>query len=73
MAYQPTKLGSIVITDPAKAYSKLAALFLRHKTIQAVADSQNIDRHTVQRWLISLTKRGYADPRSAIIRNRESE
>jgi predicted transcriptional regulator len=64
MAFRPVKLGALLSVDSKAAHAKLVALFRKHGTLDAVAKSIGVDRHTVQRWISRLLKDGLVDPRT---------
>jgi transposase len=63
MAYNPTALGILIFSNPPAASAELRKLFAKLKTLDAVAKDQNVDRHTIQRWIARLVAAGLTDPR----------
>lgn len=54
MAFRPNRLGLLVVLDPDAARARLESLLQRHGGVVAVAKHLQVDRHTVQRWVLRL-------------------
>jgi DNA invertase Pin-like site-specific DNA recombinase len=63
MAFKHNRIGILVATKPEAAQRELRRLFAKHGTLDAVAKSIGVDRHTIPRWIRTLDAAGYGDPR----------
>lgn len=66
MAFRHNRVGILVATDPEAAVAELRRLFGKHRTMEAVSKALEVDRHTIPRWIKSLTAAGHPDPREAV-------
>lgn len=58
-----TEFGAIVISNPRKAFGLLKKSFGGSKTVTSVAKEYKVKPVTVRRWIESLKKAGFGDPR----------
>lgn len=67
MAFKLNKMSSLVLTDPAEAFKKLAKLFAANGgNVKTVAPLIGVDRATIFRWLKRFERDGLGDPREGV-------